>query len=420
MPESKFNKYFRFYLISLFIFSVIYLTNKHDVANDSTISEWLINYTGGFTKRGLIGQISIFIANFFESNLRDVVLIFQISLIGFYLFLIHKLILKIKTNKIIILSLYTPIFLLYPVAEIEVLARKEIFIFCIFIFYIFLNSVILQNIYKLIFLSLAILIWEPVVFFYLFFLAIDIVKNDLKRINKKFFLNLSYYIPSVLIAFYIALNPISPEGHDAMVNYLKVNFNENCGIACVFLKSKSSIYSQFEGNLKLYSVEVFVRYFFIILIGFLPLIYLLKFSRFKNTELFYFKNFNNLLSPISIMYTPVLFLFAMGFDWGRWVNISYVFGIILYIYLFKNKFIIIDKEIYNTKIYNILNKKKIFIFIFIIFCFGWNPKTVITGDVATNPLWKIPYNASKIIFDFDSFRILQDSPISIWHKKYIE
>ena len=300
------------------------------------------------------------------------------------------------------------------------LARKEIFIFCIFIFYIFLNSVILQNIYKLIFLSLAILIWEPVVFFYLFFLAIDIVKNDLKRMNKKFYLNLFYYIPSVLIAFYIALNPINPEGHDAMVNYLKENFNENCGIACVFLKSKSSIYSQFEGNLKLYSVEVFVRYFFIILIGFLPLIYLLKFSRFKNTEFFYFKNFNNLLSPISIMYTPVLFLFAMGFDWGRWVNISYVFGIILYIYLFKNNFIIIDKEIYNTKIYNILNKKIIFIFVFIIFCFGWNPKTVITGDVATNPLWKVPYNASKIIFGFDSFRIFQDSPISIWHKKYIE
>ena len=96
MTESKFNKYFRFYLISLFFFSVIYLTNKHDVGNDSTISEWLINYTGGFTKRGLIGQISIFTANYFESNLRDVVLIFQISLIGFYLFLIYKLTLNIK------------------------------------------------------------------------------------------------------------------------------------------------------------------------------------------------------------------------------------------------------------------------------------------------------------------------------------
>ena len=69
MAENKFNKYFKFYLISLFFFSVIYLINKHDVGNDSTISEWLINYSGGFTKRGLIGQICILTANFFESNL---------------------------------------------------------------------------------------------------------------------------------------------------------------------------------------------------------------------------------------------------------------------------------------------------------------------------------------------------------------
>ena len=420
MAENKFNKYFKFYLISLFFFSVIYLNSKHDVGNDSTISEWLINYAGGFTKRGLIGQICILTANFFESNLRDVVLIFQILLVSFYLFLIYKLTLNLKTNKILILSLYTPIFLLYPVAEIEVLARKEIFIFCIFIIYLFLNSFFLQNLYKLFFLPIAILIWEPVIFYYLFFLAIDIIKNDIKKINNKIFINLSYYIPSVLIGLYIALNPISPEGHDVMAGYLKENFNENCNIACIFLKSKSSLYSQFEGNFKLYSVEVFIRYFLIILIGFMPLFYLLKYSKFKNSELFYFKYFNNLLSPISIMYTPVVFLFAMGFDWGRWVNISYVFGIVIYMYLFKKKFITLDEKIYRTKIYNILNKKSICIIIFIIFCFGWNPKTVITGDVATNPLWKVPYNASKIIFDFNSFRIFQDSPISIWHKKYIE
>ena len=29
-------------------------------------------------------------------------------------------------------------------------------------------------------------------------------------------------------------------------------------------------------------------------------------------------------------------------------------------------------------------------------------------------------NTSKQIFGWDSFRILQDSPLSIWHKKYIE
>ena len=67
----------------------------------------------------------------------------------------------------------------------------------------------------------------------------------------------------------------------------------------------------------------------------------------------------------------------------------------------------ININLYNSKFYNLLNNKKIFIFVFIIFCFGWNPKTVITADIATNPLWKIPYNASKIIFRFDKVFFFQ-------------
>ena len=110
----------------------------------------------------------------------------------------------------------------------------------------------------------------------------------------------------------------------------------------------------------------------------------------------------------------------MGYDWGRWVNISYVFAIISYIYIYKKNKINLNTEFLNKKPINLLNNRKILIITIIIFCFGWNPKTVMTGDVATNPLWKIPYNASKILLGFKNFRILQESPISKWHKKYFE
>ena len=66
------------------------------------------------------------------------------------------------------------------------------------------------------------------------------------------------------------------------------------------------------------------------------------------------------------------------------------------------------------------NKKKVVIFLFIIFAFSWNQKTLMKGDVATNPLWKVPYNTSKKVFGFDSFKLFQDSPIIIWHRKYLE
>ena len=76
-------KYFKLYVSILFIFSVFYLHGKYNVGNDSTISEWLINYESGFTKRGLIGQIAIFISEFFDFSLRQSILFLQI----FHLFL---------------------------------------------------------------------------------------------------------------------------------------------------------------------------------------------------------------------------------------------------------------------------------------------------------------------------------------------
>ena len=41
---NKFNKLFFYYLGILFFFSIIFLKKKYLVGNNSTISEWLINY----------------------------------------------------------------------------------------------------------------------------------------------------------------------------------------------------------------------------------------------------------------------------------------------------------------------------------------------------------------------------------------
>ena len=136
--KKNINFYIIIYLYILFFFSVFFLYQKHDVSNDSTISEWLINYEGGFTKRGLIGQLSIYFSNFFIIKLRDTIFILQTLLVGVYFILIYQFLKNISYNKIFIFAIFTPIFILYPVAEIEVLARKEIFIFIYFLLYTFI------------------------------------------------------------------------------------------------------------------------------------------------------------------------------------------------------------------------------------------------------------------------------------------
>jgi hypothetical protein len=367
------------------------------VGNDSTISEWLINYEGGFTKRGLIGQLSIYLSNLFAIKLRDTIFILQTLMLGTYFFLIYHFLKNILYNKIFVFAIFTPIFILYPLAEIEVLARKEIFVFIYFLIYTFIpiEEKKYKFYYKFFLFPVAILIWEPIIFFILFFFFLDLIENNIKKINKLFFFQIISYLPAILLALYIALNPISEESHNLMRSSLMENFNENCYMSCELLKTKSSIYQQFQGNFDKYSIEIFVRYILIIIIGFGPLFILLFNSKLKN-KIFFLDKFNNLLFPYLILLSPVIFLFAMGYDWGRWVNISYVISIISFIYIYKYNLITLSEEFLDNKLLKNINKN-IFVFIVIIYCFGWNPKTAITGDVASFPGYRIPYKTLKII-----------------------
>ena len=138
--EKNYKHYFQYYLISIFVFAFIWLYLKHGVGNDSTISEWIINYQGGFTRRGLPGEIAFHIAQFFDLKLRFVILLMQIFFYGLYLILIYKFFQRIKINGIILFSLFTPIFLIYHFADLEVLARKELFLFIGYIWFYNISS----------------------------------------------------------------------------------------------------------------------------------------------------------------------------------------------------------------------------------------------------------------------------------------
>ena len=405
------NKYLKLYIFILFGFSIFYLQGKYNVGNDSTVSEWLINYEGGFTKRGLVGQIAISISELFNYSLRQSILFFQIVSIGLYYLLLINFFKSIEFNKIILLSILTPIFLLYPVAEIEVLGRKEIIIFSFYLIYLELQNYKQKNFFRIFLLPLLMLIWEPVIFFFIFWLIVDYLGGVFEKNYKSIIKYLLSFTPAILIGVYIALNPISEINHKNMAIFLKENFNENCYMSCALLLSKSSIYDQFKLNFDIFSFEIFLRYFLIILIGFGPLFIMLKFSKFKklNSKIFLF-----------VIIPPIFILFMMMSDWGRIVNIFYTFSIISFLYLYKKKLVIINNEISRNFFIKALNRKYIFTIFFIIFCFGWNPKTSLTGDVGTNPLWKIPYNASKRIFGFDSFRLFQDNLFIKWHKQYLE
>ena len=413
----------KIYVSFLIFYVIFYLYFKHDVGNDSSISEWLINYRGGFTRRGLGGELAIFISDITNFSLRFSIFVIQAFLHALYLSLIFYFLRNIKFNIMQVFAIFTPIFLIYPIAEIEALGRKEIILFLFFLGTIFLGSVNSSpknlNRFVLILFPIVCLIWEQIVLYAPYFLVIIIFKNNLKTFQEIIYKTLKIFGPSILTFVIIFLLPLDKNGQIIMCEFLTKEFEETCYMSANLLVQNTIHFDTFDvvhGNAK---ITHYIRYLCIFFVGFFPLHYLIKQNSFKKHDNFLSIHFK-LYQIYTILYIPPILLFIFGYDWGRWINITYTFSILLYFFLLKNNFI---SNIFNSKkifIDTVINKKIYFILVFIIFAFFWNPKTVITGDISTNTLYKIIYNSSKIIFNYDGVRIFENHPIIKFHQKYIE
>ena len=414
---------------SLFIFILInillvifWLNVKHVVGNDSSISEWLINYQGGFTRRGLGGEIGMTLSSSFDISLRRSIFLIQTIIHTAYLALIYFYFRELKLNILQKFALYAPIFLLYPLAELEVLGRKEIILFLFFLIAIFFSSKkyspkIIN--YLIFFISPVVcLIWEQVVLFFPFFLTVFIIKNNLKTFKEVLKNSLIIFFPGIITFVYIFITPLSNAGHELMCSFLITEYGERCYMSASMLITSTihfdTLWVHNNANFTHY-----LRYTLIFLIGFLPLNTLVSKNNFIEKNNFITKNFK-LRTLLFLLYTPSLMLFIFGYDWGRWINITYTFSILFYFYLLKNSIIENNLEIKNLMLSKIFKNKFLITFVFIIFAFFWNPKTVITGDIASNTGYKIIYNTSKKIFNFGSIRLFQDNPLIEFNKKIFE
>jgi len=421
--SNDWSSYYLYYILIFIVCGIFILYSKHDVGNDSSLSDWLINYSGGFVRRGLVGQIVLEFAYFFSIKLRDAIVIFQIISFVTYYVLVFFLLRRTITNRLLILSVFSPIFILFPIAEIEALGRKEIFILLIVILYFFSNirDIKTQIIFKFFIFPISILIWEPAIIFYPYLLLIDLVVFKINKLNKNLIWLFLSYLVVFLVTIFVYLNSISSENFDLMRNILTNDFGENCYMSCLFVgnQSQNSLMELANANTAIVKPLHIIRYTLIVLIGFYPLFNLLKISKLNNKELFFLSNYKNLLFPFIVVFSPSLFLYILMYDWGRIVHISYSFMLLSYIFLLKNNLIKIDQDKLSQNIFINLSNKMFFI-LFIIFCLCWNPKTVMRADIATNSFYKIIYNSSKKIFGFEGIRFFQDSPIIKFHKKYIE
>jgi len=395
------KRYFLFYLLFLFIFGLIFLFDKHNVGNNWTMSEWLINYQGGFTRRGLLGEIAFNLAIFFNLKIRFVVFLLQAIFYSLFLILVYNFLKNIKINLLSRLAIYTPIFLLFPLAETESLVRKEILIFILFIIFLNLASNKFKkkycNFYIFFIFPISFLIWEPIIFLFPVIFFILYLKNYQKYLFKTFLIVSFISLPSIIIFFFTILTPLSEIGHDKMCESLMVNFKENCGMSLSMLKSKSTITQQFTDVIPLYKIEYFIRYIFILFIGFLPLFIISYNSSFTNKKIKLINYFKSFFSLLILLLCLVPVFFAAMLDWGRVTNIVYTISVLLFFFLFKNKYIFTVQSKIYLSINNFLNKKNYYYIIFFLYSFCWNIKTTFSEKIGSFPVYRILAKSFKIL-----------------------
>ena len=119
--------------IIFFLFIVIggflnIYSNKTYQFDSWTIGEWLINYQGGFVRRGLLGEIIYFLTT--SLNISPIFIIWLLCITSYYFLL--KITLDVSRNIVSKVFLLSPSVFLAPVVG-DFLVRKDIFLLLLFL-----------------------------------------------------------------------------------------------------------------------------------------------------------------------------------------------------------------------------------------------------------------------------------------------
>ena len=383
---KKFNKFFLIYIFFLIVCSIFFLFKTYLSPTNNSMAEWAINYSGGFGRRGFFGEIFTFLSLLLDQPYRRVILLFLFVVFIFYYSIIYFFIVDIKLNQWIIFAILSPLFLIFPIAELEALGRKDILIPLFFLLYLYLtqkfsfytNVIALVSIY-----SILLLTHEVSIFYLPFFYAILLSKYENFHLDKIIIILLISFL--FLLIIYLLSNSIHTEDKfNLMCTNLKEQLNEKCGLGAYMLKrTLSDNFAEMKG----FNVSHIFHNFIIFILGYLFLILLLIHSRFQKKNILS-KMFNFKILSL-LLFIPTTIPFIIAVDWGRWYNLSYTMLIIYFLFNFKKGNIIFEESKFLNKISSLIfSSKKIFLISLFVICFTWNPKAVFHEDIGSIPVYR--------------------------------
>ena len=394
MFNKKNINIFKVYIIFIFLLSTYYLSAVYLSTTNNAMSEWVINYGGGFVRRGLIGELIFQISSISNLNLRDCFIIFQILLYFFYYVLIYWLLKDLKKNFLISLAIFSPVFYSFGLYELEALGRKEIlmYVFFSYNFYLFYKykNINLNYLYTYISLTILILSHEAIIFYFLFYFFFFFVVD--KEKNWRFFLlNGILILIVIFLSLALFLNPHSSFDNLEMCKRLLTITNENCGLGASFTTADISRHIN-EVDWKLIDIK---NYILIFIFGFTAIFFLIYKSELVSNIIYLKKN---IFIPMIFCSLPPMFLFLIAVDSGRWTSMLFHMIAITYFGLVKLESIRMDQN-FRFKFFDFEQSKKKLIPYMVLFflCFGWSPKAVYHESFGSFPAYRMIAKAYKFL-----------------------
>ena len=311
---------------SILIFSFFYLVLSYQKRMESggdpwSTGDWLINYEGGFVRRGLIGQIIFYIHDISGLGILKITFIFQLFFLACF-FILYGFAYCISKQKIVVLCLFfSPTMLLFYPLNTFGSFRKEIIGFTILLFAViasmqtsFRNTLlVIINVFYFIF----VFSWEAGIVFLIptmYLLYENIPEVKVKKSIQRYL----FYLPAITSFFAFCLSLYFHGNRENIIGICSSLQNAElqsyiCNGAIVTLDI--SFRDSLDNLLVLFKVYDYWIHIIILSLSFVVFLFITKVQK---------------LFCIFLTVIPCLLLFVVGWDYGRWTNIMLtIFGILI-------------------------------------------------------------------------------------------
>lgn len=323
-----------FYIFFLAIFLIFYLVNIFEYQKIFTLhpwitGDWLINYSNGFVRRGLLGEAAIQLSSIFNISILNLVLLFKFSTYLIWITFFFLIALRKRIGLFEITLVLAPWAFLFDLHDPLSSGRKELVLFCVFTVFIYIlitetkrDSKPLASwtfYYLLVAFPLLTIIHEGLFFYFQFFLIPLLFLNERKQILWIF--GIPY-----LLSFLILL-----------ILYIFFKGDISYAIAiCNSLQEQNVPQSICDGAINALNPKgmYFTSFFFktyvpLFLLTGIPLLFYIK--------IYSTLPLHEIIIIFLICWIPVIPLFYLAFDWGRWIYIGGILTLTTLIAL-KDKF----------------------------------------------------------------------------------